>query len=260
MARFKLTLEYDGSAYHGWQLLKGHSSVQGKIMDACREVFKTDKFELYGSGRTDAGVHALGQVVHLDVATSLTPAQVRFKLNDCLPSSIAILFVEEADAKFHARYDAVARSYIYQIATRKTAFAKKYAYWVKDDLNVGNMQAAAELMVGLKDYASFGDKDAETKSTMVEVVSVQVYRDGESIIVHVVGSHFLWKMVRRMVGVLIEVGRGNIGAAKFKSFFEQRSSEPALYTVPPSGLYLEKVYYSGEKVSAVRPISLMYIR
>jgi len=172
MSRFKLTLEYDGSAFHGWQLLKGHSSVQGKIMDACREVFKTDRFELYGSGRTDAGVHALGQVAHLDVATQLSTTQMRYKLNDNLPASISIIAIEEVDPKFHARYDAIARSYIYQIATRKTAFGKKYAYWIKDDLNVVDMQAAADMMVGMKDFRSFGDKDSETKSTIVEVTSV----------------------------------------------------------------------------------------
>ena len=259
MSRFKLTLEYDGSAFHGWQLLKGHSSVQGKIMDACREVFKTDRFELYGSGRTDAGVHALGQVAHLDVATQLSTTQMRYKLNDNLPASISIIAIEEVDPKFHARYDAIARSYIYQIATRKTAFGKKYAYWIKDDLNVVDMQAAADMMVGMKDFRSFGDKDSETKSTIVEVTSVNVYRDGESIIVHVVGSHFLWKMVRRMVGVLIEAGRGNINASKLRSFFERHSDQPAKLTVPPSGLYLEHVYYPGEKIND-KPIPLLYIR
>ncbi|WP_047446988.1 tRNA pseudouridine(38-40) synthase TruA [Alistipes sp. ZOR0009] len=259
MARFKLTLEYDGSAYHGWQLLKGHSSIQGKIMDACREAFQTDKFELYGSGRTDAGVHALGQVAHLDVNTKLSPMQIRFKLNDNLPASIAIIDVEEVDAKFHARYDATARSYVYHIAKRKTAFGKKYAYWVKDYLNMEDMHHAAQQMVGLKDFRSFGDKDSETTSTKVEVKSVNVYKEGDSIVIHVVGSHFLWKMVRRMVGVLIEVGRGNITERKLQSFFDSYSNEPAKYTAPPSGLYLEHVYYNNEEID-YRPVSLLYIK
>jgi tRNA pseudouridine38-40 synthase len=259
MSRFKLTIEYDGSSYHGWQLLKGHSSVQGKVMDACREVFNTDKFELYGSGRTDSGVHALGQVAHLEVSTKLPLTQMRYKLNDNLPASIVIINIEEAEPQFHARYDAVARSYMYQIATRKTAFAKKFAYWIKDDLNLAAMQQAAQMMVGMKDYSSFSDKDAETKSTIVEVISVDVYREGDSIMVHIVGSHFLWKMVRRMVGTLIEVGRGNINSAKLRSFFDRHSDEPAQYTVPPSGLYLEHVYYAGDKIND-KPISLLYIR
>lgn len=259
MARFKLTLEYDGSAYYGWQLQKGHTSVQGKIMDACREAFQTDRFELYGSGRTDSGVHALGQVAHLDVNTKLSPAQVRFKLNDNLPASIAINEVEEVDPKFHARYDASARSYIYHIAKRKTAFGKKYAYWVKDYLDMEAMSNAAQLMVGLKDFRSFGDKDSETTSTKVEVKSVNVIKEGDSIIIHVVGSHFLWKMVRRMVGVLIEVGRGNITEKMLLRFFETYSNEPAKFTAPPSGLYLEHVYYDNEPID-MRPVSLLFIR
>lgn len=259
MARFKLTLEYDGSAYHGWQLLKGHASVQGKIMDACREAFNTDKFELYGSGRTDAGVHALGQVAHLDVSTKLSTTQMRYKLNDNLPATISIINIEEVDPKFHARYDAIARSYIYQISTRKTAFGKRYAYWIKDDLNVADMQAAADMLVGMKDFRSFGDKDTESKTTIVKVNSVEVFRDGESIVVHVLGSHFLWKMVRRIVGVLIEAGRGNITAQKLQSYFDQYSNEPAQFTVPPSGLYLERVYYPGDKIDN-KPIPLIFIR
>lgn len=259
MPRFKLTIEYDGSPYYGWQLQKGHSSIQGKIMDACREVFQTDKFELYGSGRTDSGVHALGQVAHLDVNTKLSPAQIRFKLNDNLPATISILNVEEADARFHARYDATARSYVYHIAKRKSAFGKKYAYWIKDFLDFEAMNSAAQLMVGLKDFRSFGDKDSESTSTKVEVTSVNVYKDGDSIVVHVVGSHFLWKMVRRMVGILIEVGRGNISEQKLQSFFSSYSNEPAKYTAPPSGLFLEHVYYNGEQVNH-RPVTLLYIR
>ena len=259
MPRYKLTIEYDGSPYHGWQLLKGHISIQGKIMDACREVLKTDKFELYGSGRTDAGVQALGQVAHLDANTKLSPLMLRYKLNDNLPATISIINIEEVGPKFHARYDATSRSYMYQIANRKSAFAKRYAYWVKDNLNISDMQNAAKMMVGMKDFRSFGDKDSESTSTIVEVTDVRVYYDGDSIIIQVVGSHFLWKMVRRMVGVLIEVGRGKIDNAKIRSFFEEYSTEPASYTAPPSGLYLEAVYYDNEPVKQ-HPIPMLFIR
>jgi tRNA pseudouridine38-40 synthase len=121
------------------------------------------------------------------------------------------------------------------------------------------MHHAAQQMVGLKDFRSFGDKDSETTSTKVEVKSVNVYKEGDSIVIHVVGSHFLWKMVRRMVGVLIEVGRGNITERKLQSFFDSYSNEPAKYTAPPSGLYLEHVYYNNEEID-YRPVSLLYIK
>lgn len=262
MARFKLTLEYDGSAYHGWQLQKDSNSVQGKLMDAVREVFGANiKFELYGAGRTDAGVHALGQVAHLDVATTLTPTQIRYRLNDALPATISIIDIKAVNKNFHARYDATSRSYIYQISTRKSCFAKRYAYWVKDQLDTEAMQEAADLMVGMKDYRSFGDKDSETKSTLVEVTAVNVYLDGSSIIINVVGSHFLWKMVRRIVGVLIEVGRGHISKRDVEGYFKKYSPEPAQFTVPPAGLYLEKVDYENvEDFDAEPPMPLMYIR
>lgn len=262
MARFKLTLEYDGSAYHGWQMQKDSNSVQGKLMDAVKDVFGAQaKFELYGAGRTDAGVHALGQVAHLDINTTLTPIQLRYKLNDVLPATISIIKVDAVSNKFHARYDATSRSYIYQIATRKSAFAKRYAYWVKDKLDIDAMQNAAEAMIGMKNYQSFGDKDSETKSTMVEVTAVNVYEDGNSIIVNVVGSHFLWKMVRRIVGVLIEVGRGRIDRKKVESYLRQYSPEPAQFTVPPAGLYLEKVeYHNVEDMDEGLPMPLLYVR
>jgi len=263
MSRYKLTLEYDGSAYHGWQLQKDSNSVQGKIMDAVRDVFGPHaRFELYGAGRTDSGVHALGQVAHLDVDSQLAPLQLKYKLNDALPATISIIDVVQVPKKFHARYDATSRSYIYQIATRKSAFSKRYAYWVKDKLDTEAMQAAADIMVGMKDYKSFGDKDSETKSTIVEVTAVNIFLDGSSIIVNVVGSHFLWKMVRRIVGVLIEVGRGRIDKRKVESYFKQYSPEPAQFTVPPAGLYLERVDYPGEEADEMEamPMPLMYVR
>ncbi len=260
MARFKLTLEYDGSAYHGWQLQKDGASVQGKLMDAVREALGVTKFELYGAGRTDAGVHALGQVAHLDIETRMTPAQIRRSINDALPATISIINVQSVLKSFHARYDATSRSYIYQISTRKSAFAKRYAYWVKDHLDVEAMQIAAKAMVGMKNFQSFGDKDSETKSTMVEVTDVRVYYYGSSIIINVVGSHFLWKMVRRMVGVLIEVGRGNIDLRRVESYFRFYSQEPAQFTVPPSGLYLERVEYGDSSTEQYESMPLLFVR
>lgn len=263
MSRFKLTLEYDGSAYHGWQLQKDSNSVQGKIMDAVRDVFGSNsRFELYGAGRTDAGVHALGQVAHLDINTQMSPLQLKYKLNDALPATISIIDVVSVPKSFHARYDATSRSYIYQISTRKSAFSKRYAYWIKDSLDAEAMQDAADAMVGMKDYRSFGDKDSETKSTIVEVTAINVFLDGSSIVINVVGSHFLWKMVRRIVGVLIEVGRGHIDKRRVESYFKQYSPEPAQFTVPPAGLYLERVDYPGGKADddIAMPMPLLYVR
>jgi len=249
MARFKLTIEYDGSPYKGWQVNKGETTVQGKLLEASFEVFGTEGIEVYGAGRTDAGVHALGQVAHLDVDTRLKPLQVQHKLNDILPQSINILAVEPVHARFHARHHAVARSYVYVISRRRSALFKRNVWWVKDHLDVESMQDASQVFLGLKDFRSFGRVLRKDESTKVEIQHVGIHECGETILVHIIGSHFLWNQVRRMVGVLVEVGRGAMSRSHVEQFMKQDSERPAQLTAPPSGLYLESVYYEGETVS-----------
>jgi tRNA pseudouridine38-40 synthase len=247
MSKYKLTIEYEGTRYSGWQLQKGGKSIQGEIIDACRDLFKVDKIDVYGSGRTDAGVHAIAQVAHLEVETELVPLRIKYGINDRLPSDISILNVEEAHPKFHARYDATARSYIYQISRRRTAFGKRFVWWIKDHLDVDLMNQAAANFPGLKDYRCFTDPEQEQGSTMVEIKHAKVTDFGDLIVFHVVGSHFLWKQVRRMTGVLAEVGRGKMSPTEVASFFKGMSDIPAKLTPPPSGLFLEKVYYKNEE-------------
>ncbi|MBM4169150.1 MAG: tRNA pseudouridine(38-40) synthase TruA [Ignavibacteria bacterium] len=247
MPRFRLHIEYDGTRFSGWQVQKNAKTIQGRIMEAIREVTGTASFEFYGSGRTDAGVHALGQVAHLDVDTSLQKEILRLKLNDELPPDIHVLKIDKADRSFHARHDAVARSYLYQISTRRTAFGKKYVWWIKDELDYARMEDALELFTGMKDFQSFTADDPEEKSTRVLVESMQMRRAGDLILIRIVGSHFLWKMVRQIVGILVEVGRGNVSNEEVRSFLRGESDTPAKNTAPPSGLFLEGVYYKGEK-------------
>lgn len=246
MARFKLTIEYEGTRFSGWQIQKNSRTVQGEISEAIRTVFNTTSFEFFGSGRTDAGVHALHQVAHLDIKTMLAPEIIRMKLNDELPADINILEVEKAQALFHARHDAMARSYLYQISRRRTAFGKRFVWWIKDPLDAAKMRQAAELFVGLKDFRSFTADDPEVKSTKVHINSVDVQASGDLILIRIVGSHFIWKMVRQIVGVLAEVGRDKLSLNEVKNFLHTESSEPARLTAPPSGLFLERVYYKGD--------------
>jgi tRNA pseudouridine38-40 synthase len=248
MSRFKLTIEYEGTRYSGWQMQKGGKTIQGEILDACRELFGTGDIDLFGAGRTDGGVHALGQVAHLGVETDLEPLRIKYGINDRLPPDISIIKVEEAHPKFHARYDANARSYIYQISRRRTAFGKKFVWWIKDQLDIDRMNEAAKIFPGLKDYRSFTDDDQEQSSTKVEVLHASVIESGDLIIFHVIGSHFLWKQVRRMTGVLVEAGRGKLSSEEISSFFRIKSEIPAKLTAPPSGLFLERVYYKNEEV------------
>lgn len=249
MPRYKLTLEYEGTRYKGWQLQKNARTVQGTLMEVCRNVFQTDNFELQGAGRTDAGVHALAQVAHLDIKTVNLPLQtLLLRLNDQLPHDINILSAEKADPRFHARHHAEARSYIYHIATRRTALAKQYVWWVKDTLDLSAMQQAATSMKGFHNFASYTDDLPEDKSTLVELIDFSVQPNGGLIEVRVVGSHFLWKMVRRMVGVLVEIGRGGMPIEQAADFLNTYSREPAKFTAPPSGLFLERIYYDKKEL------------
>jgi len=244
--RFKLTIEYAGTRYSGWQIQRNARTIQGEIERAIREVTHVKPFELYGSGRTDAGVHALAQVAHLDINTTLPGETLRRRVNDALPSDINILRIDKVRHRFHARHDAVARSYIYQIARRRTAFAKAFVWWVKDDLDAGAMRRAAARFVGMHDFRTFSDDDPDHKSTQVLVESFDVHEDGDLLVVHIEASHFLWKMVRRLVGVLVEVGRGAQSLDDAVALLAKPSPLPARVTAPASGLFLERVYYADD--------------
>ena len=265
--RFKLTIEYAGTRYSGWQIQKNARTVQGELDRAIRDATGVRTFELYGSGRTDAGVHALAQVAHLDLTvreggpsgqrrlvgsqhdpTRTVPAEtLKRRVNDELPADINILRVDRVPHRFHARHDAVARSYLYQIARRRTAFAKPFVWWVKEDLDAGAMRRAASAFVGMHDFRTFSDDDPEEKSTQVFVDSFDVHEDGALILVHIEASHFLWKMARRLVGVLVEVGRGALTAERAAALLLEPSPLPARLTAPASGLFLERVYYAGDR-------------
>jgi tRNA pseudouridine38-40 synthase len=257
MPRFKLTIEYAGTRYSGWQIQKNAKTIQGEIDRAVRTVTGRKDFELYGSGRTDAGVHAIGQVAHLDVSTQLPPETLTRRLNDELPADINILAASQVPHRFHARHHAVARRYLYQIARRRTAFAKAYVWWVKEPLDVAAMRDAAGRFVGMRDFRSFAASDARDDgepppSTLVLVDRCELIEDADLLVVSIQGSHFLWKMVRRMVGVLVEIGRGALPADSITTMLAAGSAAPARLTAPPSGLFLERVFYQGD-AQEVRP-------
>lgn len=259
MPRFKLLIEYAGTRYSGWQIQKNARTVQGEIDRAVREATKRREFELYGSGRTDAGVHALAQVAHLELYTSLPPESLRRQINDALPADIHIREISKVPHRFHARHDAVSRSYLYQISRRRTAFGKPYVWWVREALDVQKMREAAAAFVGMKDFAAFSDDDPDEKSTVVLLDSIEIAEAGALILFRVRGSHFLWKMVRRIVGVLAAVGRGDLrgqdAVAMLSGSGGRNLPTPAELTAPAAGLFLEGVYYAkGDGPGPIRPV------
>ena len=243
MSKYKIYLEYDGTRYSGWQKQQNAKTIQGTIIKAISEIFGNNSYDFQGSGRTDSGVHALCQVAHLEIKSMLAPEILKFKLNDLLPHDINILEIEKANSTFHARHDATSRSYIYQISRRRTAFGKNYVWWIKDKLDFKAMTEATKLFIGMHDFSSFAEEEKEDKSKKVLIDSIKLKESGDLILIRIQGSHFIWKMVRRITGVLVEVGRKKKSINDVALYLNEFSNEPARYTAPPSGLFLENVFY-----------------
>lgn len=252
MTVWKLTIEYEGTRYAGWQEQSNARTVAGEVRRAAESFFNR-RVELTGSGRTDAGVHALGQVASLTAGSACETRELRNALNDRLPADINIVKVEPARRNFDPRRDALARYYLYQIATRRTAFAKKYVWWVKDRLDIDRMSEAAVLLVGKHDFAAFAEKRGVEKSTIVNVERAGITTNGDLILFRIGASHFLWKMVRRITGLLVEVGRRRLSISDLRDLLKSKSSFPvAAHTAPPSGLFLERVIYEEAERSELR--------
>lgn len=243
---WKLTLEYDGTKYHGWQEQANAKTIQGELRRAAEDLFG-ERVELGGAGRTDAGVHALAQVAHLKLRqkSRLRSQEILFGLNDRLPADICLLEVTETHPRFHARHDATARSYLYQISTRKSAFAKKQVWWVKDKLDVAAMAECAKLLIGRHDFQAFSKADPARpdESTIVVVTSAEITTDAHLILFRISASHFLWNMVRRIVGALVEVGRHKLTGTEFAAQLHCEADSTIALTAPPSGLFLERITY-----------------
>jgi tRNA pseudouridine38-40 synthase len=247
---WKLTLEYDGSKYSGWQEQRNApKTVQGALREAAERVFESE-VDLGGSGRTDSGVHALGQVAHLrgQPPRRVTDAQIMKDLNELLPADIAVLDIRPASARFHARHDALSRTYLYQITTRKSAFSKRSAWWVKERLDTAAMALAARRLAGRHDFRHFraADPARPDESTLVVVESALVETVDARIEVRITASHFLWRMVRRVTGALVQIGMGSLRMDQFDKLL---SASPQIrlpvseWTAPAAGLYLESVRY-----------------
>jgi tRNA pseudouridine38-40 synthase len=248
MPTYKLIIEYEGTRYSGWQA-QGNTqkTVQGHLLRAAGEV--VGEVDIGGAGRTDAGVHAAAQVAHLRMRKAIDPLLLTRKLNDLLPHDIHVLRATRARDNFHARHDAISRVYLYQISTRRTAFAKPFVWWIKDSLDVDAMQRAAAAIAGRHDFSAFTDKRlAPDESRIVVVERCELARAGDLVLFRIAASHFLWKMVRKLVSFLVEIGRGNEKEIRLGAKAPHYAP-----TAPPSGLFLEAIVYENE--SFERPLA-----
>lgn len=248
MTRFKLTLEYDGSGFVGWQRQDNGPSIQAAL-EAAVTGFCGEQVTLHGAGRTDAGVHALGQVAHLDIAKEVTADKLRDALNAHLrPAPIAVLQAEAVDEEFHARFSATRRRYRYRIVNRRAPLAleRGKAWFVPTSLDVAAMQEAAQELVGQHDFTSFRAAECQAKSPVKTLDRLAVAREGELITVEADARSFLHHQVRNMVGTLRPVGEGKWSAADVRAALDAKDRAAAGPTAPAEGLYLVGVDYDEE--------------
>jgi tRNA pseudouridine38-40 synthase len=245
MPTYRLLIEYEGTKFAGWQVQATGRTVQGVLLATLRDLTGERDLDLQGAGRTDAGVHALGQVASLRCRRALAPDRLARLLEQRLPADLAVLEVRSAPRGFHARHDAEARAYRYQVATRRSAFGKRTTWWIPGGIAVEAMARGAAAFVGRHDFRAFTKRAGEAESTVVELSSCEVVAVGDCVLVRLVASHFLWNQVRRMVGALANIGRGEADAADVPLWLSGRATPPQL-AAPAAGLFLEAVRYADE--------------
>jgi len=245
MPRFKLTIEYDGTPFVGWQRQDNGPSVQAALEAAVRGYCQVDTL-VQGAGRTDAGVHALGQVAHVDLPRDDREEVVANALNAHLrPHPVAVLKAEKVDDEFHARFSAKERGYVYRIVNRRAPAVLQInkVWWVSTPLDAAAMHEAAQVFVGKHDFSSFRAAECQAESPVKTLDEIAVARDGDLISITTRGRSFLHHQVRNFVGTLKYVGEGKWNAADVKRVLEARDRSAAGPTAPPDGLYLTHVRY-----------------
>lgn len=250
----KIVVSYDGTRYLGWQRLSGKQksrSIQGYLEEVLEQVVGC-KIRLSGSGRTDAGVHALGQVANFFLPSALFHCDTTLQCNqwkqECnrqLPEDIKIQTMEEVPTDFHSRYSAVRKTYEYRIdmGERPCVFQRKYALWFPEKLNVDKMRQAADCIVGTHDFAAFSTGGKEKKDTVRTIYALDISKHGKQILISVCGDGFLYNMVRIIVGTLLMVGNGQGSCEQVMEALKSRNRQLAGKTVSSVGLFLKKVEY-----------------
>lgn len=238
----KLKIEYDGTDFYGWQIQPKLRTVQGEIQDKL-ETILGHKINLIGAGRTDVGVHALGQVANFKTTSELNKNSIINGLNGLLPDDIVIKRIEEVDLNFNSRYDAKSRLYKYRIYLGRTAILKKYVWEVLYSLNLENILEATKKIEGEHDFSSFCVAESSKDNNACRVFSAIWEKSEDELIFKIEADRFLHAMVRSLVGTLVEVGRGYFSVSDFSDIMEAKDRKKAGPTAPACGLYLVEVKY-----------------
>ena len=249
MPNFKLTLEYEGTNYHGWQRQKTKITVQETIEQSLKKIFN-EEIRIIGQGRIDSGAHALGQVANFKVEKNFNLLNLKKALNSLLPPDIRIKDAQVVDDKFHARYSAKGRHYKYIVYNNElSVWLRKFAYFYPYELNIENMKEATKYLIGRHDFSPFQSSGSPVKSPVKTVKSIEIEKEilifsGKLSVIRfdIKADAFLYRMVRNIVGTLLEVGRGKIQPAEIKEILEKKKKRKG-QTVPAHGLYLVNVDY-----------------
>ena len=242
---YKMTISYDGTHYRGWQRLKNdEKSIQFKMERILSELYKSE-IKIIGSGRTDAGVHALCQIANFHADDTYTNDEIYKYVNHYLPEDIAVQNVEIVDEQFHSRFNVSERHYQYKIwnGIHSNVFERKNSYWVKESLNIDKMKEAAELLIGIHDFLGFSSK-SKKKNTTKDIYNISITSEGSMLIIDFYGEGFLYNMVRIIVGTLIEIGQSKKDIDVIQKVFSSGIREEAGITAPGKGLCLVNVSYN----------------
>lgn len=240
--RYFIDISYKGTNYHGWQFQKNAHSLQAEIENALSKLLGVAT-PIVGSGRTDAGVHAIQQIAHFDTSSPIDTELLAFKLNRFFSLDIAINSIVEVKPDAHARFDANERAYQYFIHQHKNPFKQQASYYFPRELNVEEMNKAASLLVGTHDFESFSRVKTEVNNFLCSIKEAKWQLENDSLVFHVTANRFLRGMIRALVGTLIEVGLGKLSVEDFVKVIEKRDRKAAGSAVPAMGLYLSKVAY-----------------
>ena len=244
MRNIKLTIEYDGKDFNGWQKQPNKLNIQGEIERAIKDITGED-VDLIASGRTDAGVHALGQVANFKTNSNIPVEKIPIALNTKLKRSIRILVAEEVEERFHSRYNCKKKTYRYVInnSANGTAIYRNLEYNFSQKLNVDKMNGAVKYFIGEHDFKGFKASGTSAKSSVRTIYDAKVYKNGDRVNIELTGNGFLYNMVRIIAGTLIDVGIGKILPEQITDIINSKERTKAGKTLPPNGLYLVKVEY-----------------
>ncbi len=242
MNNYKLTVQYVGTNYCGWQIQSNGISVQQTIVDSIK-IIVGEEINLIGSGRTDAGVHALGQVANFKSEQILEPKKFSYSLNSILPKDISVKNIEIVNENFHSRFDARKRSYLYLISKFKSPFYDNYSYRYFNEINIHKMNTLGKLLTGEKDFSSFCKKESDVENKSCNVFNIHWKETGDFVIFFIEANRFLHGMVRTIIGTLLSVSKSDEAETEIIQITEVRNREEAGESVPAKGLFLYKVKY-----------------